>query len=154
MAVLDGILAKLTDADLGRVCGRSPAPGYPEQERGVAECLAVVLEEECEHYRYAVRDLTKTFRLNGSLFFYDFMDAQVPFTEFRTGINITNFRNTDAESYGAELESVWALTPNLSLLLTGSSAGPIGFSRPSAAGRAAEDQRDPPRPRPGASDST
>jgi hypothetical protein len=57
-AVLDGILAKLTDADLGRVCGRTPAPGYPEQERGVAECLAVVLEEECEHYRYAVRDLT------------------------------------------------------------------------------------------------
>ena len=58
IAVLDGILQELTDADLGRVCTRSPAPGYPEQERRVAECLAVVLEEECEHYRYAHRDLT------------------------------------------------------------------------------------------------
>jgi hypothetical protein len=56
-AVLAGILADLTDADLGRVCTRLPAPGYPEEERRVAECLAVVLEEECEHYRFAVRDL-------------------------------------------------------------------------------------------------
>jgi uncharacterized damage-inducible protein DinB len=57
MAVVRGILAGLTDAELGRVCRRSPAPGYPEEERPVAECLAVVMDEECEHHRFATRDL-------------------------------------------------------------------------------------------------
>jgi hypothetical protein len=57
IAVVKGILADLSDADLGRVCRRSPAPGYPEEERIVAECLAVVMEEECEHRRFAERDL-------------------------------------------------------------------------------------------------
>lgn len=52
-AIMDG----LTDADLGRACMRTPAPGYPEEPRIVAECLAVVMEEECEHHRFAVRDL-------------------------------------------------------------------------------------------------
>lgn len=56
-AVLWSILEPLTDADLGRPCRRSPAPGYPEEERAVAECLAVVLEEACEHHRFATRDL-------------------------------------------------------------------------------------------------
>jgi iron complex outermembrane receptor protein len=75
-------------------------------------------EETIDAYELGFKsDITQSFRLNGSFFFYDFMDAQVPFTEFRTGINITNFRNTDAEAYGAELESVWALTENLSVLL-------------------------------------
>jgi hypothetical protein len=57
LSVLRSIVADLTDADLGRMCPRSPAPGYPEEERPVAECLVVVLEEEIEHYRYATRDL-------------------------------------------------------------------------------------------------
>jgi hypothetical protein len=57
MAVVRRILAGLTDDELGRVCRRSPAPGYPEEERPVAECLAVVMEEECEHHRFATRDL-------------------------------------------------------------------------------------------------
>jgi hypothetical protein len=57
MAVIRQILAELTDDGLGRLCRRSPAPGYPEEERPVAECLAVVMEEEIEHYRFAVRDL-------------------------------------------------------------------------------------------------
>lgn len=56
-AVVANILAGLVDADLGRPCLRSPAPGYPEEPRPVAECLAVVMEEECEHYRFATRDL-------------------------------------------------------------------------------------------------
>ena len=43
--------------DLGRGCQRSPAPGYPEEERAVAECIGVVMDEEIEHYRFAVRDL-------------------------------------------------------------------------------------------------
>ncbi|MFI7547517.1 DinB family protein [Actinoplanes sp. NPDC049599] len=56
-AILAAILADLTDADLGRPCTRLPAPGYPEEDRRVADCLAVVLEEECDHYRFATRDL-------------------------------------------------------------------------------------------------
>ena len=57
LAVTAAILNNLTDADLGRPCHRSPAPGYPEGPRVVAECLAVLLEEEADHYRYATRDL-------------------------------------------------------------------------------------------------
>jgi DinB superfamily/Pentapeptide repeats (8 copies) len=58
MAVMRQIVSGFTDADLGRICKRSPAPGYPEEERMVAECIAVVMDEEIEHYRFAVRDLT------------------------------------------------------------------------------------------------
>jgi DinB family protein/pentapeptide repeat protein len=57
MAVMRRIVAGMTNADLGRSCKGSPAPGYPEEERTVAECIAVVMDEEIEHYRFAVRDL-------------------------------------------------------------------------------------------------
>jgi hypothetical protein len=57
IGVMRRILADLTNDDLGRVCQRSPAPGYPEEERAVAECIGVVMDEEIEHYRFAVRDL-------------------------------------------------------------------------------------------------
>ena len=61
----DGLLAQLSAvplpellvAGLGRRCRRSPAPGYPDEERTVIDCIAVVMEEEIEHYRFAVRDL-------------------------------------------------------------------------------------------------
>jgi hypothetical protein len=56
-AAVRGILEGLTDAELGRACTRAPAPGYPEEDRTVGECLEVVLMEETEHYRYAIRDL-------------------------------------------------------------------------------------------------
>jgi hypothetical protein len=57
MAVIRRIVAGLTDDGLGRLCRRSPAPGYPEEGQAVADCVAVVMEEEIEHYRFAVRDL-------------------------------------------------------------------------------------------------
>jgi hypothetical protein len=57
MAVLRRIVAGLTDDGLGRLCQRSPAPGYPDEERTVIDCIGVVLDEEIEHYRFAVRDL-------------------------------------------------------------------------------------------------
>jgi hypothetical protein len=57
MAVMRRIVAGLTDADLARPCQRSPAPGYPDEERTVIDCIAVVMDEEMEHYRFAVRDL-------------------------------------------------------------------------------------------------
>jgi hypothetical protein len=39
------------------MCAPTPAPGYPEGARSVGECLGVVVEEECGHHRFAVRDL-------------------------------------------------------------------------------------------------
>jgi hypothetical protein len=56
-AVMRRIVADLTDDGLGRLCRRSPAPGYPDEERTVMDCIGVVMEEEIEHYRFAVRDL-------------------------------------------------------------------------------------------------
>jgi len=50
-------VAGLTDDSLGRLCQRSPAPGYPDEEPTVVECVSVVMDEEIEHYRFAVRDL-------------------------------------------------------------------------------------------------
>jgi hypothetical protein len=57
MSVMRRIVAGLTDGELDRVCTRSPAPGYPDEQRTVGRCLRVVMKEECEHHRYAVRDL-------------------------------------------------------------------------------------------------
>jgi hypothetical protein len=57
MAVMRRIVTGLTDDSMGRLCQRSPAPGYPDEERTVADCIGVVMEEEIEHYRFAVRDL-------------------------------------------------------------------------------------------------
>ena len=58
MAVVRRIVDGLTDDELERLCMRSPAPGYPEEPRRVGKCLQVVMTEECEHRRYAERDLT------------------------------------------------------------------------------------------------
>jgi uncharacterized damage-inducible protein DinB len=58
MAVMRRIVDGLTDNDLERLCTREPAPGYPDETRSVGRCLRVVMKEECEHRRYAIRDLT------------------------------------------------------------------------------------------------
>jgi hypothetical protein len=60
MTLVRGIIGGLTDASLERVCLRVPAPGfegYPQQEYSVGRCLRVIMGEEVEHRRYAVRDL-------------------------------------------------------------------------------------------------
>jgi hypothetical protein len=57
MAVMRRIVTDLTDDSLGRPCRRSPAPGYPDEHRTVIDCVAVVMDEEIEHHRFAVRDL-------------------------------------------------------------------------------------------------
>jgi len=57
LALVRRIVEGLTDADLDRVCEHPPAPGYPDEVRTVGRCLRVVMREECEHRRYAVRDL-------------------------------------------------------------------------------------------------
>jgi Pentapeptide repeats (8 copies) len=48
--------ATFRECDL-RVCALSPAPGYPDESRTVGRYLRVVMKEECEHRRDAVRDL-------------------------------------------------------------------------------------------------
>jgi hypothetical protein len=57
MSKLRRVFDSLTDAELDRVCARKPADPYPDQEYVVRRCLKVVLKEEAEHHRYAVRDL-------------------------------------------------------------------------------------------------
>ncbi len=57
MAAMRRVLDGLTEAELDRPCGRKPAEPYPDQEYVVRRCLKVVLKEEVEHHRYAVRDL-------------------------------------------------------------------------------------------------
>ncbi|WP_433021335.1 DinB family protein [Kribbella sp. CA-294648] len=57
MSKLRRVFDSLTDAELDRVCARKPADMYPDKEYVVRRCLKVVLKEEAEHHRYAVRDL-------------------------------------------------------------------------------------------------
>jgi hypothetical protein len=57
MALVRRILDDLADTELERICTRLPAPGYPEETRTVGRCLRVIMREECEHRRYAIRDL-------------------------------------------------------------------------------------------------
>ena len=59
MAQIQDIVDGLSGAELGRAVTRTPGPHYPDEPRTVAECLWVVMEEECDHYRYAVRDLDR-----------------------------------------------------------------------------------------------
>jgi uncharacterized damage-inducible protein DinB len=56
-ALVRRLVDGLTDDEAARVCTRTPAPGYPEDPHTVGQCLAVIMDEECEHRRYAVRDL-------------------------------------------------------------------------------------------------
>ena len=53
-----------TRSDRGRECGGAGAelrppgsPGHPRKDHTVLQCLHVVLKEEWQHHRYAVRDL-------------------------------------------------------------------------------------------------
>ena len=54
---LERELDALTEAELDRICDGTPGPGYPEREYVVRNCLRVLLTEEVEHLRYALRDL-------------------------------------------------------------------------------------------------
>jgi hypothetical protein len=54
VALVRGIVHGLTDAGLERVC---PPPGLHEEARSVGRCLRTIMTEECEHRRYAIRDL-------------------------------------------------------------------------------------------------
>jgi DinB superfamily/Pentapeptide repeats (8 copies) len=51
------VIAALESPDLERVCLPPATPGHPNSPHTVLECLHVILNEEWEHHRYAVRDL-------------------------------------------------------------------------------------------------
>lgn len=57
MDEVDRTIAALTPDELERVCVPPEGPGYPNRPHSVRECLHVILNEEWEHNRYAVRDL-------------------------------------------------------------------------------------------------
>jgi hypothetical protein len=58
VALVRSIVNDATDSELERVCTRTPLPGYPEEPHSVGKCLRVIMREECEHRRYAERDLS------------------------------------------------------------------------------------------------
>ncbi|MER7557743.1 DinB family protein [Nocardioides sp. NPDC126508] len=57
MGTMRDFVAGITDADLDRLCTRTPVGNDPEADYTVRRCLKVVLAEEAEHHRYAARDL-------------------------------------------------------------------------------------------------
>jgi hypothetical protein len=50
-------ISAVTPEELERVCTPPDAPGHPRDPHTVLQCLHVILNEEWEHHRYAVRDL-------------------------------------------------------------------------------------------------
>jgi DinB superfamily/Pentapeptide repeats (8 copies) len=57
VARVSDVLAAVTDDELGQIRTAVLAPAWGEESHSVAECLRVVLNEHCEHRRFAVRDL-------------------------------------------------------------------------------------------------
>jgi hypothetical protein len=58
MDEVEHTIAAVTPEELVRVCVPPDTPGHPTREHTVLACLHVILNEEWEHHRYAVRDLT------------------------------------------------------------------------------------------------
>ena len=52
------VIAGATAQELERNCVPPGSPGHPRKAHTVLHCLHVVLNEEWQHHRYAVRDLT------------------------------------------------------------------------------------------------
>ncbi len=57
MAEVREVIAGANAEELERNCVPPDSPGHPRKERTVLQCLHVVLKEEWQHHRYAVRDL-------------------------------------------------------------------------------------------------
>ena len=51
------VIASTNAEELGRSCVPPDSPGHPRKDHTVLECLHVILKEEWQHHRYAVRDL-------------------------------------------------------------------------------------------------
>ncbi|MGW1887999.1 DinB family protein [Streptomyces sp. NPDC001970] len=51
------VVGAVTDTELERIRTAVPAPAWGLESHSVGDCLRVVMEEHCEHCRYAMRDL-------------------------------------------------------------------------------------------------
>jgi hypothetical protein len=51
------VIAGATAEDLDRICVPPNTPGHPRKDHTVLQCPHVILTEEWQHHRYAVRDL-------------------------------------------------------------------------------------------------
>jgi hypothetical protein len=51
------VIAGAKPKELGQICFPPDSPGHPRQDHTVLHCLHVVLKEEWQHHRYAIRDL-------------------------------------------------------------------------------------------------
>ena len=51
------VIAGADAEELERNCVPPASPGHPRKDHTVLRCLHVVLKEEWQHHRYAVRDL-------------------------------------------------------------------------------------------------
>jgi hypothetical protein len=51
------VIAGMTAEKLERNCIPPESPGHPRKDHTVLQCLHVILKEEWQHHRYAVRDL-------------------------------------------------------------------------------------------------
>jgi hypothetical protein len=51
------VIASAKAEDLERNCVPPDTPGHPRKDHTVLQCLHVILKEEWQHHRYAVRDL-------------------------------------------------------------------------------------------------
>jgi hypothetical protein len=57
LAEVHDVIAGATAQELARNCVPPGSPGHPRKEHTVLQCLHVILKEEWQHHRYAVRDL-------------------------------------------------------------------------------------------------
>jgi iron complex outermembrane receptor protein len=63
--------------------------------------------------------LADRLQLNTSVFYYDYEDLQIPVSVIREGIQNAVYDNIpEAETYGAEIEAIWAATERLQLNLS------------------------------------
>jgi hypothetical protein len=65
MAEVREVIAAATAPELERICVPPPTPGHPRKDHTVLQCLHVILKEEWQHHRYAVRDLAVLGKLPG-----------------------------------------------------------------------------------------
>ncbi len=88
---------------------------------GTPEDESVVDNEELVAYEFGYKGkLSESFSLSAALYYYDYQDIQVELDIFDTDSGITTARLANASAtdvYGLELESVWAATSNLTLLM-------------------------------------
>lgn len=57
MAEVHDVIVGTTAGELERNCVPPGSPGHPRKDHTVLQCLHVILKEEWQHHRYAVRDL-------------------------------------------------------------------------------------------------